>query len=298
VNPPTQQIVSHPDGSVEVLAPAKLNLTLSVRPEPRPDGFHEIESLFVGIDFYDRLMFQPPKGFPSAPEPALTVRGLDAPCDETNLVFQAAKLLAEHVGRPCNVSIHLEKHIPAGRGLGGGSSDAAATLLGLNHLWNLELSRDELAALGARLGSDVPFFFYLPAAECRGRGERVEPVNVEKIFAVLVIPDFAISTPSVYKIFDELTAEGKMDTLTPSSGMGLMPTTPKNQLEPAAMRAEPRLAEVRQKVKELGLGENLHLTGSGSAMFALCEPEQARQAAEKINNRTPWQARVVETCSC
>ena len=153
-------------------APAKINVSLIVS-EKRPDGFHAIDSVMASVDLCDVLTFRQVPG--SAVR--LSCRGIPVPgSGSDNLVLRAANLLRRHSGTDRGASIVLNKHIPAGAGLGGGSSDAAATLTGLNRLWDLNLPIDTLDHLAGQLGSDVAFFLHTPLARCTGRGEQVIPL--------------------------------------------------------------------------------------------------------------------------
>src|SRR5437868_14004366 len=158
---------------LSLLAPAKVNLFLEVLGQ-RPDGFHELETLMVAVDLCDRLEFRPDDSGAltlTCDDPGLT-------CGPDNLVLKAAEQLRRSTKETRGARIHLEKRIPMQAGLGGGWSDAAATLKGLNQLWRLGLADAELARLGAEVGSDVAFFFSPGAAWCTGRGEKVEPVTL------------------------------------------------------------------------------------------------------------------------
>src|SRR5260370_22010199 len=178
-----------------VWAPAKVNLYLEVLAK-RPDGYHEIATLMVAVSLYDTLEFKE--------EIAGTIR---LECDHPdlgtgpdNLVWRAAQLLRERTGCPRGARIRLTKRIPLAAGLAGGSTDAAATLAGLNRLWRLGLSPTDLAQLGAALGSDGAFFFATPAARCTGRGEQVTPVSLGKLqWCVLICPPVGIATTGVYR---------------------------------------------------------------------------------------------------
>ena len=179
---------------MEFLAPAKINLSLSVRGR-RDDGFHEIESLMVPVSVFDRLEIElrDEAGFEfTCDDPAL-------PTDDTNLVVRAAHLFCATFGIEPWMRIALHKEIPHGAGLGGGSSDAAATLLALNHLFRTELTREALSEVAAQLGSDVPFFLHQSAARVRGRGEIVEPCDFPHRLPLLLIkPPFGVPTPWAY----------------------------------------------------------------------------------------------------
>jgi 4-diphosphocytidyl-2-C-methyl-D-erythritol kinase len=182
-------------GGVEVLAPAKLNLFLEVLGR-RADGYHEIETLMVAVDLHDTLrLVDDPSGAVT-----LTCDDPSLPTGAENLVVRAAERLKAAAGIDRGVRIELAKAIPAMAGLAGGSSDAAATLLGLDHLWNLQTPPGQLDALAGEIGSDVAFFRHAPAAICRGRGERVEPVSLPvRYHLVLVCPPVGLRTADVYR---------------------------------------------------------------------------------------------------
>ncbi|HEX8296626.1 MAG TPA: 4-(cytidine 5'-diphospho)-2-C-methyl-D-erythritol kinase [Chthoniobacteraceae bacterium] len=179
---------------MEFLAPAKINLTLEVLGR-REDGFHELESLVCPISLYDTLEIT------AREEGALQFACDDPslPTDESNLVVQAAHLFCGSCGLDPAVQITLAKRIPHGAGLGGGSSDAAATLFGLNRLFQTELSLDALSAMAAQLGSDVPLFLQHSACIIRGRGEKVEPIPFPPALPLLLLkPPFGVPTPWAY----------------------------------------------------------------------------------------------------
>ena len=168
--------------SIELLAPAKVNLNLTVKGR-RKDGFHDIESLMVPISIFDRLRISHvEKG-----ELQFTCSDESLPTGDENLVVRAARLFCESTGMEPRLKIALTKEIPHGAGLGGGSSDAASTLLGLNRLFETELSREALAKMAAELGSDIPFFIYQSAAVIRGRGETVSPQPFRHSLSLLLI---------------------------------------------------------------------------------------------------------------
>jgi 4-diphosphocytidyl-2-C-methyl-D-erythritol kinase len=180
---------------VQFTAPAKINLSLEVRGK-RPDGFHEIETLMAPVSLADMLDIERAEdrgvGF--------TCSDQTLPAGGDNLVVRAANLFFERANIPPGVRIHLEKRVPHGAGLGGGSSDAAATLMALNELFGTGFDTPALSAMAAELGSDIPFFVYRSAAVCRGRGELVEPVAfVERLPLLLIKPPFGVPTPWAYK---------------------------------------------------------------------------------------------------
>ena len=186
--------------SIELLAPAKVNLNLTVKGR-RKDGFHDIESLMVPISIFDRLRISHvEKG-----ELQFTCSDESLPTGDENLVVRAARLFCESTGMEPRLKIALTKEIPHGAGLGGGSSDAASTLLGLNRLFETELSREALAKMAAELGSDIPFFIYQSAAVIRGRGETVSPQPFRHSLSLLLIkPPFGVPTPWAYGQWKEV----------------------------------------------------------------------------------------------
>lgn len=208
-------------------APAKINLTLKIR-GLRPDGYHELDSVVARVSLYDELRF--------------TLRGdgelaVDCPTDcgpvEQNLVSRAAMLLKQAAGTPKGAEIRLAKRIPMGAGLGGGSSDAAATLMALNQLWELDLPGAYLAELGERLGSDVPLFLASPACRMQGRGEIIEPMAIREFFAVLFTPALVCPTPAVYKQYDLLNPSAAASPPQP------LPPVPAVQAEPTSPQEQP-----------------------------------------------------------
>ncbi|RME38992.1 MAG: 4-(cytidine 5'-diphospho)-2-C-methyl-D-erythritol kinase, partial [Planctomycetota bacterium] len=180
-------------------APAKINLTLAVLGK-RPDGYHELRSMVIGVGLYDAVTLAPR----AAGAPAVRC---DVPelAREDNLAWRAVERLAGREGvDPSALSLRLDKRIPVGSGMGGGSSDAAAVLRLLNAVGRMGYDRRELAGIGAALGSDVPVFFHLPAARMSGRGERVEPVSMRwSGWVMLVHTGIEVSTRAVYAAWDE-----------------------------------------------------------------------------------------------
>lgn len=176
-------------------APCKINRELRVGAR-RADGYHEILSRFSSIDFADRLEVE------DARDLDLTCMGLPVPGGESNLVWRAARMLSDWLGIRPRARIRLEKRVPAGAGLGGGSADAAVALVLLSRLWGSTISRDDLAGIAAGIGSDVPFFLFGGEADVSGRGERVTPrEDAAQTGLVLWIPPFSIATADVYAAF-------------------------------------------------------------------------------------------------
>jgi len=260
--------------SVVLTPPAKVNISLVVFGE-RPDGYHDLHTVVAGIDLHDELRIC----VAETPGIRLYYTGEPVPAGADNLVYRAAKLLERFSPKPLALDISLHKSIPAGAGLGGGSSDAAACLMGINHLAGLGLSEAELAALAAQLGSDVPFFIYGSTAVCTGRGEIVEPLSLHCQGALLlIVPHIHVSTAEVYRHYQheaerteaqqrqvQMCLEaGDLDRLL---GLGI------NSLTEAALELFPALGELRDKIEGLGIGP-LHLAGSGSSFFAVSSAEQ------------------------
>ena len=235
---------------------AKVNRSLLVLGK-RPDGFHELDTVFQAVSLADRLSFEESSAL------TLAVDDPSVPAGAENLVLRAARALAETAGVKARAAIALEKRIPAGGGLGGGSADAAVTLLGLSALWELELPLDRLEEVGAALGSDVPFFLFGGTARGLGRGERVEPLpDIPPRGVVLVMPPFPVSTPLV---FGRLGAP-EWDGSAPGGEEGGVPD--RNDLEPAAEALFPALRAVRESLAAAG-AERARLSGSGSTVFGL-----------------------------
>lgn len=184
---------------MQLSAPAKINLSLEVRGK-RPDGFHDIETLMVPISLADTVTIERTE----ETGVAFTCSDASLPTGDDNLVVRAAKLFFERTKITHGARIHLEKRVPHGAGLGGGSSDAATTLNGLNALFRAGLDTPTLSAMAAELGSDIPFFVYRSAAICSGRGEIVKPVPFDYSLELLLIkPEFGVPTPWAYKMWKD-----------------------------------------------------------------------------------------------
>jgi len=296
VCPPRPMIEPVADGGLLVRAPAKLNLALAVGAR-RGDGLHEIDSIAAKVTLYDELTFHPRPGRPAS----LECTGLPCGPPEANLVLRAAALLAGGVGA-AGVDVRLAKRIPAGAGLGGGSSDAAAALVALDRLRGAGLGPEALADLAAALGSDVPLFLNGPSARVRGRGERVEPVEVHDFHALLCLPEAACPTASVYAAHDAIAGGTPSGRAVAPAAFARPPGrwggAVFNDLTAAAERVCPPVADVRRRLAE-ATGRAAHVTGSSSGVFVpAADAAEARRLAEalpadlrtrcRIVARNPW----------
>ena len=246
-------------------APAKINLSLKILGD-RGDGFHEIETLITPISFCDELRIKKSD----------SQKGIEFRCDDPtvpmgaeNLVPRAAKAFFAATRLEPAVSIDLKKKVPHGAGLGGGSSDAATTLLALNQLFETNLARDELARLGSAIGSDVPFFIFESAALCRGRGELVTPTKLpERLSILLVKPSFRIAAEWAYSHWqDSREVPGVSYAAQEFAGQTFMNDLERPVFEKFVFLAQLKMWLLRQP--EVGVAL---LSGSGSTIFAVMRP--------------------------
>jgi 4-diphosphocytidyl-2-C-methyl-D-erythritol kinase len=267
---------------LQVQAPAKLNLFLEVLGR-RPDGYHEVETLMVTVDLSDTLDLR------LDPSGAITLSCDDPtlPTDGRNLVVRAAERLRAETGCTLGATIALHKEVPAQAGLGGGSSDAMATLVALNQLWELDLPPTRLDALAGELGSDVAFFAHGPAAVGRGRGERMEAVPLGgPLHFVLMVPPQGMSTARVYR---ELVVSGPTRPIAPAldalkaGDVADLGRSMFNRLQAVAEALEPALCPVRDALRDLGPAflQGHLMSGSGSAYFGLARDRGAAEAAAR-----------------
>lgn len=271
--------------------PAKLNLTLAVG-APRPDGLHPIASVMVALDFGDDLHLRRLETGPShftrrfaddAPKP----QAIDWPI-ESDLVFRAHALLQKEVGHALPITCTLDKRIPAGAGLGGGSSDAAGMLVALRTLFDLPLSDGQLLSLAKALGADVTFLVHAllgqRAALVTGIGQAIEPITtLPELHCVLVFTDGSCPTPAVYRAFDQATdhPQAIADHLVQDWADARCIPPAHNDLTQAAMQVCPAIADAIQVITSLQLKPRL--TGSGSALFVVVDSKQETLAiAEKL----------------
>ena len=262
-----------------VRAPAKINLSLLIAGK-RPDSFHEIETVMAKVNFYDEILIEP--GLKTGIE--LVCKGPHwAPEGKDNLVYQACKMLLENCGKTIDIKITLTKNIPAGSGLGSASSDAAATLIGIDKYLEFGLGNHQLAKLAERLGSDVAFFLDGPLALCTGKGEKIKKITKKFVFsALLILPDVSVSTKKVYAnyranphLYESLSA--RINSYIEKNRIDLVSEMRTNMLEISCFSLYRELAELKARIESSGIGP-LCLSGSGSALFFIMdstEPEKA-----------------------
>ncbi len=279
-------------------APAKVNLGLRITGR-RADGYHELDSVFVPIDWADEVCVE------LEPAPAQGVRlsfegnARGVPAGEENLAARAARGFLDAAGLCAVAVVRLSKRIPIAAGLGGGSSDAGAVLRALAALCPDAVAPRVLAALALRLGADVPYFLDPRPARVRGVGERIEPLAaLPPLCLLLAHPGVPLATAEVYRAYDALGA-GSRDAAAAGSGPALPPGLDlRNDLEPAALRLCPPLGRLRRQLRELcphGVG----MSGSGPTLFALFPgPEQAEAAARRAAFQAPAWGRVARSVGC
>ncbi|MFN3739962.1 MAG: 4-(cytidine 5'-diphospho)-2-C-methyl-D-erythritol kinase [Thermodesulfovibrionales bacterium] len=289
---------------MKLLAPAKINWFLHVG-KKRPDGYHEILSLMQFIDLFDEIELEPH-------EEIIIETDLDISVKE-NIAYKAAIKLRQESGYKDGVKIRIKKNIPPGAGLGGGSSDAAFTLIGLNKLWGLDLPTKELIHIGASIGSDIPFFLKGPSAIVKGRGDIVEKIEIkESCILLLIKPEFGISSTWAYNELDRIRKEKKAsrkdeqrpispEVFTCSSlktaAELFSPDTHfflRNDLEEPVLRSFPLLREIKNHLYRSGALYSA-MTGSGSVIFGVFRSEEeALQIQDKFKKH--W-TKIVKTIS-
>ena len=272
---------NHKKNVISLKAPAKVNLFLEILGK-RDDGFHEIETIMQEIDLADSLQFEE-----TQEGVTLECNDKNIPANQDNLVCKAANLILEECGIRKGVIINLEKNIPVGAGLGGGSSDAATTLKALNSLWKVGLNNEELMEFAAKLGSDIPFFINGKTALCRGRGELITPVEVRnRMDYIILFPRVHISTETIYKNLKiDLTKKRKdvsffLDALKYSEAASISKLL-FNRLEEIIFATYPDLLQVKSTLESFDFC-GLSISGSGSAFFGLCND---RHQAEVIKSK-------------
>ena len=278
---------------ITLSAPAKINISLRIL-GMRPDGFHELETLMVPIALADQIEI----AHGSGREITLACNDPELPAGRENLCVKAAEAFRVATGLDHGISITLLKRIPHGAGLGGGSSDAAAVLKGLNELFDHPLVEEELHQIASSLGSDIPFFLGNAPAWCRGRGEILEaaPPLPERTL-LLIKPPFPVPTAWAYKRYAELRAQGATVPREPVQYLGELEIT--NDLEAPVFEKYLLLPVMKQWLREQSAVESAFMTGSGSTMVAVMEPDASsqqtgalKQAIASEFGETMWMTQV------
>lgn len=253
-------------------APAKINLSLDIL-GVRDDGYHDVEMIMTTIDLYDRIELN------SLIENKIKVSlwSRYVPNDERNLAYKAAAALKRKYAISKGIHIKIEKNIPVSAGLGGGSSDAAAVLRGLNRLWSLNLSLDELAEIGATIGSDVPFCVHGKTAIAKGRGEIIEKLpSPPSCWVVLAKPDIGVSTKTIFKRYVHEKRPGPVkneiiQALHENDFLKLSQTI-ENVLEPVTFKLHPEVKKMKEKMSKYGAAGVL-MSGSGPTIYGLVKQQ-------------------------
>jgi len=287
---------------------AKLNLYLDILGKRR-DNYHNLDTLFERIDLSDSITLRARRDNLIR----IICKNKDVPVDKSNLCYRAAALIRQKRGIKKGVDIKIDKNIPVGAGLGGGSSNAATVLLGLNRLWKLRLSRNALCGLAAKIGSDVPFFIHnVSFARGCGRGERIEPIRGLKhlkLWHILVAPKLQVSTPFIYRKWDKFTQKNKKARLTSHPrNVKIVTSLLKernladltgclyNGLEQVTFSLYPQLRRVREALKKSGIGVVL-MSGSGPAIFGIAtsRKEAVRVRGQLDTCDSPWRIFLTRT---
>jgi 4-diphosphocytidyl-2-C-methyl-D-erythritol kinase len=239
---------------IRVPSPAKLNLFLHITGR-RENGYHELQTIFQLIDLYDWMTFTPTLG------EEIKIDGLSEVRAEENLIYRAAQILKPHAKKFCGLHIKIEKNIPMGAGLGGGSSNAATTLIVLNQLWECGLKQEQLADYGVKLGADVPIFIYGKNAWAEGIGEHLSFIDLDQKQFIILKPDCFISTQLLFsqKTLTRNTKSSKF------CAYQLKPSDFGNNFEPLARSLYPEVDEAMQYLDQFGVAK---LTGTGACVFA------------------------------
>jgi 4-diphosphocytidyl-2-C-methyl-D-erythritol kinase len=276
---------------------AKINWMLRVLGK-RDDGYHEIFTVIQTISLHDTIAFEEDTSL------ELTCNNRHIPIGRGNLIIKAAKALRLHTGVNKGARMLLEKRIPSPGGLGGGSSNAAVTLIGLSKLWGIDVSRDDLRAIAADLGSDVPFFLTGGTAIATGRGETIDPIgDITEENMLVVTPRLRVSTRDAYAGLSaaRLTKEGQKRILRvcrlEAGSLDLHQSVLKNDFEANLFSAHPEIRKVKETLLELG-AFNAAMSGSGASVYAVFDKKETRQAAiEALGHEPTWRKFVVATIS-
>lgn len=263
---------------IRVASPAKLNLFLHITGR-RENGYHELQSIFQLIDLYDWLEFTP------LSEDRFHIEGLNLVDTEQNLIYKAAQILKPFAKRPCGLTIHIEKNIPMGAGLGGGSSNAATTLIVLNQLWQCGLNTEQLAELGVKLGADVPIFVHGKNAWAEGIGEHLTFIDLAQKQFIVLKPDCFISTQLLFsqKTLTRNTKPSKF------CAYQIKPSDFTNNFEPLARSLYPEVNEAMKYLDQFGTAK---LTGTGACVFL---EVTHNMNLNEILNHSPCKAYLVKS---
>ena len=261
---------------IRVPSPAKINLFLHITGR-RENGYHELQTIFQLIDLYDWMSFE------ITQDDSIKIEGLAAVQLEQNLIYRAAQLLRPHAKQPCGLNIHIEKNIPMGAGLGGGSSNAATTLIVLNQLWQCDLTEQQLAAYALQLGADVPIFVFGRNAWAEGIGEKLSFIDLTQKQFIVLKPDCFISTQQLF-LQKSLTRDSKITTFC---AYQLEPSLFGNNFEPVARQLYPEVEEAMHYLDQFGQAK---LTGTGACVFI---EVTAEMNLEQILQHAPCQDYLV-----
>ena len=276
---------------IELLSPAKINLFLQITGK-RPDGYHNLFSLMCRIGIYDQITL-----FPGAAKTSVTCHHPDVPEDATNLAVRAASVFFNTLGVPDQVKITIDKQIPVGAGLGGGSSNAATVLTALNRYYNAPFSMDDLMTMGLSIGADVPFFIHRKPALVSGIGELLEPFGgLSPYPIVLVFPGISIPTKRVYKKLNlALTkCQNKHNYRDLSNRKFRIENDLCNDLEEGAATLCPDILKAKEALMRHGAKGAL-MTGSGSSVFGLfADSEDAHRAWKTLSRHEKWEVFLPE----
>jgi 4-diphosphocytidyl-2-C-methyl-D-erythritol kinase len=282
---------------VKIRAPAKINLTLRVVGR-RADGYHLLDTIMVPVSLYDEVEIRKLRGVAdkkSHVAPLIKIRSdhPSVPDDEQNLAYRAARLILAKARSGQPIEIRIRKRIPVGAGLGGGSTDAAATLVGLNRLLNLGYSSRQLERLGLKLGADVPFFVRGRPARARGIGERLEPIrHVARCWLVILSPGFPVSTAWVYRNLPVKLTKPSVNTSIASSltGPGNLAEMLVNDLESVTLGKYRKIGLLKRNLLRAGALGSL-MSGSGSSVFGVFNSKrEAQQAFRRLRQQEGSQA--------
>lgn len=271
---------------MEISAPAKINTFLKIVGK-RENGYHDLQMIMVPVSLYDDLVLEDAPGDIEFFSDGLTDDGMVA---EKNLCWRAASLLREtyHVKR--GAKIYLKKRIPLGAGLGGGSSDAASVLIGLNKLWELNLPPERLAEIGVKLGADVAFFCFGVPAMVTGIGDRVEPLKkFPNLMILLINPGIHIATKDVYQTFDLLLTEKSSNVSFPQifNHLGDVCSSLHNDLERVVLQSCPEIVRIKGFLRDCG-AKGVLMSGSGSTVFGVFDGIEGVKRAADLGAETGW----------